>query len=58
MQALERDSNRCVITGVYDLEYAKRNLKDIKKGVTSTVTACVHIFPESLGYEHEKEKKV
>jgi len=47
---LRRDNNRCVLTGLYDLKKAVKNLsKDDRKRNATTKTEAAHIIPFSIG---------
>ena len=47
---LQRDNNRCVLSGIYDIIQAEENLSDAELSVTATgMTELAHILPFSLG---------
>lgn len=48
-ECLRRDSNRCMVTGVYDMKLARELPERERDSHNTGVTYCCHIVPASSG---------
>jgi hypothetical protein len=56
---LDRDDNRCVITGAFDRTWAERHDNEAPEGPGRVATECAHMLPFSLGnFDRSKAAEV